>query len=182
MQTVEALYVPKSLTILKIENGYRVDVKNDLSMMAAIIVIAAIVSLIALPVSALVAGTGGALLYLLAAGAAVFYFVNKSRQFSPMYMSREGVRIDDLFYRMEDIQDFRDIADDVPADKTIKIGKLGNYQCIGIQYGLYSVPTPYFLSKTECTKVAPFLTDLLKSLSQDIGKDRERKIQQAHVF
>lgn len=186
MQVVEALYVPKSLTIQKTATGYTVKVKNNGSQ-AVMIIVGFVVALFGASSAIGAGGFMGLMLYVAACAALGYYLLKDGGKNlpdfgssnPPMLLSKEGVSIGNLMYRMEDISDFREGYDDVPANRQLTIAER---QYLGLQYGLYSVKLPYLLTKNECLKVAPYLTDLLKLLTEDVGKDRERKTQQAVVF
>lgn len=175
--TVPARYVPKSIQFNR--NGSSITVSVAAANGPAILatLFAVLMTFTILPVIGFIAGGNTAILLFLAALALPIYLFVKGAP--KMELSPDGVRIGDKFYIMADISGFREGADDSWLAQTLK---LGNLQFLGIQYGIYSVRTPYLLSTIETTKAAPFLTSLLQSLNVEIGAERERKIQQAEVF
>ena len=175
---VPALYVPKSVTYGKETDGSFTVKIHGLSVAAYVALLVALFMAISVwPLMALTRnGKTGLILVLIALGLSLFLFIKGS---PALRIARDGVRIGSSFYAMPHIQDFREGSDDSWFAQFY--AKLG-LQCVGIQYGIYLVKTPYLLSKVESLKVAPFLTKLLRSVSDEIGKERERKIQQSQVF
>lgn len=176
--TVPVRYVPKSVWHEKRYDGtIRVQMKasNPLVLVTGLAAIFFVFRI--LPFLLFFVGmSGGVLLFLIAVGIPLSLHL---KGLPDMHFSPEGVRIGGNFYPMSDVADFREGADDSWLAQVIRIGGM---EFLGLQYGIYSVRTPYMLPKIESLKVAPYLTELLKSLDVEVGTERARKIQQAEVF
>lgn len=176
MTIVEPLYVPKSVTMHQSGDRFFVTIASPTLLSVLISIVAIFAILFILPFVAVFAP----LMTLLIFAGLVALIIYLFRKGGPtMTISAQGVEIGDKMYRYEDIQDFREGADDSWLTQVIKFTQA---EFLGIQYGIYSVRTPYILTKVESVKVAPYLTRLLQHASADIGKERERKIQQAENF
>lgn len=177
MMIVEPRYVPKSVTMTQNGSAYTVKIAG---LTLGTIVLSTLLILFAFFVVPVMAFFAGFLLsVVLFCGSLGFAFFLLKQGSPAMTISAQGVEIAGKMYRHEDIQDFREGADDSWIAQAFKFA---NLEFLGLQYGIYSVRTPYLLSKVESVKVAPYLTKILQHVSVDFGKERDRKIQQAEVF
>jgi hypothetical protein len=174
---IEARYIPKSVTYQKNGKAYAVTIKawtllNVLLMWAALFA-----AFFIAPGFALVGGFFG---WLIAFAGFIALAVYIARRPGPLLtLTPEGVQVAGRRYRFEDIKDFREGSDDSWIAQALH---WTGFEFLGIQYGIYSVRTPFILPKIESLKVAPFLTQMLATVSDQVGKERERKIQQTAVF
>lgn len=177
MMIVEPRYVPKSVTMTHNGSVYTVKIAGP-TLRSIVLAIALILfAFFIVPVLGFFAGVLGFVILFFGSLAGAIFLLKRGSP--PMTISAEGVEIAGKMYRHEDIQDFREGADDSWIAQAFKFA---NVEFLGLQYGIYSVRTPYLLSKVESLKVAPYLTKILQHVSADFGKERNRKIQQAEVF
>ncbi len=187
---VKARYIPKSLTISKSDQStYIVQVKSVTLAGMALAIGLFIFAVITVPFVFYETAAQGyrmdfgygfrwGLAYFVAIGLFLPYFL-ASRLGPSITIKKDCIIIGSKKYHLVDSDGFREGADDSWISQAFKIIKL---DFLGMQYGIYSVRTPYLLPRVETEKVAPFLTDIVRSIGQDIGKDRERKIQQSNEF
>jgi hypothetical protein len=174
---VEARYIPKTVTHQRDGDGFAIRIRA-MTFWSMILGFAAIFAAVFIaPGFALVGGFFG---WLIAFGGFIALAVYVFRRGGPtVYLSPDGVQIGSKKYRFEDIQDFREGSDDSWIAQAFRFTGM---EFLGIQYGIYSVRTPFILPKIESLKVAPYLSNMLKTLNEQVGKDRDRKIQQTTVF
>lgn len=173
---VEALYVPKSVTVRRDADAFVITMKAA-SLKGGLLGAALILfAFLALPVMLIMAKFSGLLIFLAALVAGFLLFKTGSPE---LRISSAGVEVSGRLYRMEDASHFNDNADDswVPA----LMARFG-LNHLALAYGIYNVHLPYILSAVEMPKVAVLLTSILKSQGVDHSEDRERKVQQAQMF
>jgi uncharacterized membrane protein len=188
---VEARYVPKSIKVSQHgDGGHRIDVKAPTLLTLLVILILVILGFYIVPTTFMTSGfaMGGFRFSLVSAliGAfvplavlvAIGYFVNKMFR-PPIIITRDGVQIGKRFFAMGDVDGFRNFSDDLWF---LEIAQKLNLEAVGIQYGIYSIHTPYLMAHGEADKVAIYLSKLLKAIAPEPGQDREKKIQQAEEF
>lgn len=176
--TVEARYVPKSVTVTEQADGSFTVAIQSKSVGAYFAMLLGIpFFFFVLPIIAFVGGGSGALLLLLLYIGFVIFLMVKGAP--PLTVSRAGVSVEGKLYVIGDAQDFRAGADDAWF---IQLYEKFGLSPLALQYGIYAVKLPYLLPKLEAAKVASYLTKRFKHLVQDLGRERERKIQQAQEF
>jgi hypothetical protein len=174
---VEARYIPKTVSHERDGDGYAVTIKAWTFLNVLLMWVALFGAFFIAPGFVFVGGFFG---WLIAFAGFIALAVYIARKPGPvLYLSPDGVQIGSKKYRFEDIQDFREGSDDSWIAQAFKFTGV---EFLGIQYGIYSVRTPYILPKIESLKVAPYLSDMFKTLNEQVGKDRDRKIQQTSVF
>lgn len=176
MRTEPALYVPKSLTITKNQDDFqvRVKAKNPADFLGALVLF--FVALFILPLTAFILGPLALLLILGAIGFAIYLVVRSSPE---MTLTPEGVIIRNTLYSIKDIAGFSD----EPNDKwALVFAKYVGTGVLGLRYGIYNVTLPYLLPLVELPLVIIHLNNLLESFNQEIGEERDLKIQQAQKF
>jgi uncharacterized membrane protein len=188
---VEARYVPKSVRVSQHgDGGHRIDIKAPTLLTLVVIVILVVLGLYIVPSTFMASGfmMGGFRFSVISALIGAFvplavlvgigYFVNKMFR-PPIIITRDGVQIGKRFFAIGDVDGFRNSSDDLWF---LEIAQRLNLEAVGIQYGIYSIHTPYLMARGEADKVAIYLSKLLKAVAPEPGQDRERKIQQAEEF
>lgn len=176
MQTIVALYTPKSLTVTKEGEGYRVRVKAKSPVDIAGAIVLVFLSFFVFPLSAFLIG---AMSILLIIGSLAFALYLVLRHSPDMKIDPEGVTVRNHFLTIKDIAGFSD----KPNDKWgMILPRLIGADILGARYGIYTVSLPYLLPVVELPLVIIHLNHLLESLDREIGEERELKIQQSQKF